>query len=332
MKGIACMSYVAKLAEPADVVTCYRLFLRREPENEDAVELHLGDRPTIWELIHRFAGSRENEPIRIDEGCSAIWRRQDGRDIRVDAPPAARAQILDHIEKIWSAYGTQDPYYSVLTNPAYRADNITSALTEEFYASGANGVANMRLSFERNRIDIDPHWHVLELGCGVGRIAEHFCQDFEYYYGVDISANHVGLATTRFSNKNIHNGEFLLLKEALDNHIDFDLFYSVIVLQHNPPPIIYHLLDRFLSKLKPGGFAFFQLPCHLHGYRFDSEAYLAGEGKHESMEMHALPQKYVFELLYKHSVRPIEVCPFSAIGPIGISYIFLARKSGAGWS
>ena len=45
------------------------------------------------------------------------------------------------------------------------------------------------------------------------------------------------------------------------------------------------------------------------------------------MEMHALPQKYVFEALYRNGLRPIEVCPFPVIGPIGISYLFLAHKT-----
>ena len=91
---------------------------------------------------------------------------------------------------------------------------------------------------------------------------------------------------------------------------------------------MYQLLRLFLDKLKPGGYAFFQLPCHIYDYSFDADRYLAGEGKYQAMEMHALPQKYVFEAMYRHGLQPIEIWPFPVIGPIGISYVFLARKNG----
>jgi cyclopropane fatty-acyl-phospholipid synthase-like methyltransferase len=315
-----------EFARPVDVVMCYRHFLRREPENSEVIERHLSDRPTIFHLVQRFASSDEHEPKKIDEGCSGIWRRQDGRDVCVEASAAARTEILNHVEKIWSMYGTEDPYYSVLTDPAYRADKITFELAEKFYQSGLNDLANLRLAFERNRIEIDPSWHILDLGCGMGRIGEHFSQDFEHYCGVDISANHLAHAVKRFQEKHITNATFMLLKDAINQYVKFDLFYSMIVIQHNPPPVMYYLLDLFLSKLRPNGFAFFQLPCHLYGYSFNSDCYLAGQGKHDAMEMHALPQKYVFEALYRNGLQPIEVWPFPVIGPIGISYLFFARK------
>jgi 2-polyprenyl-3-methyl-5-hydroxy-6-metoxy-1,4-benzoquinol methylase len=323
------MSGESKLADSCDIAMCYRLFLRREPESQAVIEQHLAARTTVWQLIQSFIQSKEYDPIRIDESCSGIWRLQDGRDIHVEASSTAKAEILAHVEKIWSDYGAEDPYYSVLTNQAYHVSNITPEVAEQFYDSGINGVTNLTLAFERNRMDIDRHWQILELGCGIGRIGEHFCRNFDYYYGIDISSSHLAHAVHRFTQQGITNAEFMRLEDSLQREIDYDLFFSMIVLQHNPPPIMYHLLDRFLAKLKPGGFAFFQLPCHLYGYRFDTDRYLAGQGKRENMEMHALPQKYVFELLHKHGLRPIEVCPFSAIGPIGLSYIFFAQKGSA---
>ena len=320
------MSDEVTLAAPADVAMCYRVFLRREPTNIDAIERHLTNRPTIWQLVQSFIASQECEPIKIEDGCSAIWSRQDSRAIRAEGSAAANAEILEHLKELWSGYGEEDPYYSVVTDPAYRANNITSELTERFYETGFDSAVCLRQAFERNRIDVDPRWHILELGCGVGRIGEHFCGDFEYYNGVDISSTHLAHAMTRFSSKNITNARLLLLREALQGDMNFDIFYSMLVLQYNPPPIIYYLLDQFFAKLKPNGFAFFQLPCHLYGYSFDIDRYIADQGSHGSIEMHALPQKYVFELLYKHRLQPIEVCPYSAIGPIGISYIFFARK------
>jgi SAM-dependent methyltransferase len=314
-----------KLATPEDVVMCYRLFLKREPENNEVIERHLESKPTTWQLVQRFVEAQEHNNVLVDQGSLAIWHRQDGRNICIDASGDANNLILKRVEETWSAYGKQNPYYSVITDPAYAANDITTERKQIFYQSGHTAVDMLKLAFERNRIELDVRWHILELGCGVGRIGEHFCQNFQYYYGVDISASHLAYAQTRFLENGINNARLMLLKDALENDISFDIFYSMIVLQHNPPPVMYHLLDQFLMRLKPRGYAFFQLPCHLYGYSFDTARYLAERGAH-NMEMHALPQQYVFDVLHKHRLRPIELWPFPVIGPIGISYVFFARK------
>ena len=204
---------------------------------------------------------------------------------------------------------------------------MTAQATDKFYESGLTGLANLKLAFERNRIEIDRSWHILDLGCGVGRIGEHFCREFRFYYGVDISKTHLEHAVSRFNRNNISNAQFITLQNAIEQNIEFDIFFSMIVLQHNPPPVMLYLLNYFLSKLRVGGFAYFQLPCHIHEYSFEVDRYLVGEGKRDMMEMHALPQNYVFEALYQNGLQPIEVWPFPVIGPIGISYLFFARKT-----
>lgn len=245
-----------KLAEPADVVMCYRLFLRREPESQNVVDHHLSNSPTVWELIQRFLGSNEHEAIKIHDGALGIWQRQDGRQINIQASKSANKEILRHVQDVWTIYGKQDPYYSVLIDSAYKAENITLAKTQQFYESGFGNLAHLKLAFERNQIPMNSEWRVLELGCGVGRIAEHFCSAFAHYDGVDISATHLALASDRFAKTGITNGKLWLLDEALNNHMQFDIFYSMIVLQHNPPPVIVFLLDKFLAKLNNNGFAF----------------------------------------------------------------------------
>ena len=56
-----------------------------------------------------------------------------------------------------------------------------------------------------------------------------------------------------------------------------DLVYSIMVLQHNPPPVIRLIVREFLRALNPGGVAYFQVPTYMAGYGFDAEAYLAEE-------------------------------------------------------
>ena len=44
-----------------------------------------------------------------------------------------------------------------------------------------------------------------------------------------------------------------------------DLVYSLIVLQHNPPPVIRLIVRAFLKALNPGGVAYFQVPTTVAG-------------------------------------------------------------------
>jgi len=104
-----------------------------------------------------------------------------------------------------------------------------------------------------------------------------------------------------------------------------DLIYSVIVLQHNPPPIIHRVIVQFMRALNPGGIAFFQLPTYKEGYRFLLEEYLGKESMQEEMEMHALPQNAVFEIVREENGKLLEVVEdFSTSW--GLSNTFLVQK------
>ena len=89
-----------------------------------------------------------------------------------------------------------------------------------------------------------------------------------------------------------------------------DLFFSLMVLQHNPPPVIAFVLQKILHRLKLGGIAFFQLPS-------------MGE-----IEVHILPQKYVYAIAEREACRVLEVQPDGCVGqPQVTSNTFLLQKS-----
>jgi SAM-dependent methyltransferase len=313
-----------------DIVKCYRQFLGRQPENVQVVHDALADHPSLWTVIDRFKGC--DEALRRQETAVAdrIWHKQDGLGIEVSADSAEIQQLIEHIEMIWSRYGRDDAYYSVLTNPSFLKSRITGADIEAFYQTGFETVSHFETICRRNLVDLHATSSVLELGCGVGRLGEAFRQRFANYIGVDISGAHLEIATERFRHRDLSGMTLTLLGDFLSSSLTYDLFYSVIVLQHNPPPIMAILLDACLGRLRPGGYAYFQLPCFLYDYSFAVGPYLRGEGRKDEMEMHALPQRTVFELLAKHGLTPIEVIPDSQIGPIGFSYSFFARKSESG--
>lgn len=312
-----------------DVRAAYRLFLGRDADDDATVASLVDTHPDIWRLVEAFYGSSEARRLRLAEACQTISLEQDGRDIEISAGADALAQLTSHIEAVWERYGREEAYYSVLTNPKYLSASLGSDDVEHFYGTGVGEVQRLHGLCQRNGVDPNPSWTMLELGCGVGRMAEPFVGSHAHYIGVDISAEHLALARERIAARQVTDAEFLLLKAFLDTPPDYDFFFSTIVLQHNPPPIIHGLLDHALRHLKPGGYAAFQVPCHLYDYDFSVEAYLNGEGRHDHMEMHALPQRHIFALLRKHGLTPIEVAPNERIGPLGFSYDFFARKDAA---
>ena len=94
---------------------------------------------------------------------------------------------------------------------------------------------------------------------------------------------------------------------ALNGVPHFDVFFSIIVLQHNPPPLIAYLLKTMLQKLNAGGLAYFQVPTYRYGYSFDAEAYVASEPKLGVPEMHVLPQHVILKIAADAGCRPLEV-------------------------
>jgi hypothetical protein len=100
----------------------------------------------------------------------------------------------------------------------------------------------------------------------------------------------------------------------------------VIVLQHNPPPVIALILRRLLRSLNPGGIAFFQVPTYGAEYRFHIQEYLARPLAPE-MEMHLIPQSAVFRIAEEAGCSALEVEPDQCTGlPTWISNTFLLQK------
>ena len=58
-----------------------------------------------------------------------------------------------------------------------------------------------------------------------------------------------------------------------------DVSYSIIVLQHNPPPVIAFIVEALIHSLNPGGVAFFQVPTYRRGYTFSLIKCTGGRGE-----------------------------------------------------
>ena len=221
------------------------------------------------------------------------------------------ARMVSRIEAGFRRLGATEPHWSVLTHEKYTAANI-EANKEEFYQFGAMGVEVVRKSLER--VGYTMAGTAFELGCGVGRSTIPLARHFTKVYGSDISATHLQVASEAALSRGAPNIEWLLVDRlsAFDAVPEFDFFFSVIVFQHNPPPVMTMMLRKLLSKLTPGGYAYFQIPTYIAGYRFESNEYLAHDAP--EIQMHCIPQMEVFRIVDLAGCRVLECREDTAAG------------------
>lgn len=134
-------------------------------------------------------------------------------------------------------------------------------------------------SFEEGgRLDADwlmrhipPGGTVLDLGCGIGRVASYVAPAASTLWAVDVSPRMLELARERL-------GEFGNVRYALCRDVvvpdvptgSVDFAYSLLVLQHVEREDAYLLLEELRRMLRPGGVAMMTFPNLL------SETYLKG--------------------------------------------------------
>ena len=312
-------------ASDADIRALYRTVLKREAESDAVVRNYTDAQVSLGAALDIFLNCPEYVERNVPSGSAAIWRARQPGVVEIDATEAQLAAMRAHIEKVWSAYGEEQTYWSVLTADKYRDDALDATALADFYASGFRTYEQIARLLTRNGIEDAGINSVLDFGCGVGRLAAPFVEHFGHYTGVDISPGHLRLARERAAASALATTDFMSMADFLRSDIAYDLYYSLIVLQHNPPPIMREMLRAGLRRVRPGGYALFQIPAMIFDYNFSVELYLAG-GARDSMEMHALPQRAVFAELADAGFQLLEVVPDPFIGTAGISYVYLAQK------
>lgn len=109
----------------------------------------------------------------------------------------------------------------------------------------------------KTALDIQAVDHVLELGCGVGRIGRELAASCGHWTGVDISENMIRHARERLSdhsNVNFHQLTRTSLDMLQDN--SFDKAYSIAVFCHMDKEDLYLYLQELNRVVKPGGMIF----------------------------------------------------------------------------
>lgn len=230
------------------------------------------------------------------------------RTIQVAMDSSEHQALFRRIQAQWTKYGESEPFASVLSDERFLNENIQQNM-HILEASGNEVVRRLRVVAERNQVVITKG-KCLELGCGVGRITEPLSHLFTHVVAADVSPGNLEVCKKHVHDAGARNVEALLLQSP--EHISMvrgiDAFLSVIVLQHNPPPVQYFLLDSILGNINPGGVAFFQTATFNPGYAYQIGHHLGLDTEaFESWSLHCLPMKHILQLFRKHGMDVLEV-------------------------
>lgn len=238
-------------------------------------------------------------------------------------------QLLAHTEATWTRLGAEEPHWSVLSAERFKQSQL-SPHQAEFYASGQGDVDTFLAFLARNEVDASRIQRVLELGCGLGRVTRFLAERFPEVVACDISPTHLQQAQAYLSGIGLRNVNFVRIQGLadLDGAADLDAIFSVIVLQHNPPPAIVAILTALLRRLRSGGVAYFQVPTHAVDYRFELDHYLQHGLDASHIEMHCVPQRRIFQIASDAGCELLEVREDDWVGRrhLELSNTFLLRK------
>ena len=306
-----------------EVRWCYRSILGREPESAEIVQQKAAAERDFRTLVLGFIASGEYR-LKVTRPALVPLDRAE-IDVQTSASPVELTLLEDRIRETWTQLGLDRPHDSVLSGEDYLPENIDEESVARFFASGVEELVTIEAILSRAGFVAHAAKTCVEFGCGLGRVTFAL----KTVHGYDISANHLELARRHAAEVGMSNVEFHLcpvgaLGETL---APCDFFYSRLVFQHNPPPLIRALIRAALASLRPGGIAIFQVPTYGIDYSFSTKGYLAGPRRRD-IEMHCIPQRDVFAEIAAARCTLLEVDEDTAIGQHGewISNTFVVQR------
>jgi 2-polyprenyl-3-methyl-5-hydroxy-6-metoxy-1,4-benzoquinol methylase len=305
------------MINPQDVINAYRLILGREPESEELVNRYATEISDLNALRDLFMSSSEFR--HQFEHVYAPKRSRRGffgpsMKVELNAGSEQLAKLYAKTAAQWHHLGETEPYWSVITQENYLQSHFQQS-REVFYVTGEQEAKVLDSTLDRHLIEPRPLGRCVELGCGVGRVTGALARRYREVIAIDISEPHLRLAEEELQKQGVNNVTFnqLTSLEQTQELGQIDLFYSKIVLQHNPPPVMAVMLKNFLAALSPGGIGFFQIPVFKSGYKFLIEPYLC-EDNQTNMEMHFFPQAALLQLVADAGCKICEIYEDDAIG------------------
>jgi SAM-dependent methyltransferase len=318
-----------------EVALAYQLFLGRVPENQNVVTNLCHTLNNTQELRDAFLKSSEFRSLMEDELHLQSESRQRHPftapliPVEVEVSDDILDVMFSRVQREWVGLGEKEPYWSVLTQPEYTLQEFEQH-RDQFFKTG-NGLAYIFLSaLRRNGVNPNLIETCLEVGCGVGRVTAHLAKNFNRVIACDVSKPHLDLAQDYLSKADINNVTLSQWKDLRSLHHlpKVDAIFSVITLQHNPPPVSAWILKILLNALRSGGVAYFQIATYRSGYLFEVERYL-NLPPQDNFEMHFLPQKDIFKLISQANCSVLEVREDPLVGSeeVMLSNTFLVQKN-----
>jgi SAM-dependent methyltransferase len=162
--------------------------------------------------------------------------------------------MFENSDKDWEAYGAENPYYGVISNEKFLAENLSDESRLDFWQTGQNDIDGV---FQNIKKHLDPDFqplHALDFGCGVGRLLFAISSRCDHATGVDVSPSMLAEAKRQATNKAIENVSFIESHDCNElGQNKYCLIHSYIVFQHIPEGRGYAILDKLLASLRNGG-------------------------------------------------------------------------------
>ncbi|MDC7121646.1 class I SAM-dependent methyltransferase [Cellulomonas fimi] len=169
--------------------------------------------------------------------------------------------MRDRTDAAWEAYGRDDPYFGVLSDPRFHRGSLTADAMDDFFASGDRHVATVLKSVNELSGGQPSTGRALDFGCGVGRVLIPLAEHYERVTGVDVSASMLTEAAENCARAGVRNVDFVLSDgEGLPFDDSYDLVHSTMVLQHIRTRRGLQIIDGLLARLAGGGVAVLQFP------------------------------------------------------------------------
>jgi SAM-dependent methyltransferase len=307
----------------------YRQYLGRDPESASVVDEHLRSHPSIESFVTTLAQSPEH----MRRAALVDARREllslgssTHNDIEVDVPSPLLQQLFARTQRQWATLGATEPHWSVVSAPEFRKELFENN-RNAFFKSGEDAATLLDAFCKRNHFT-GSRGTLIELGCGVGRVTVHLAKVFKRIIAVDISPGNLAICEAQLRELKLHNVDTSLLRSPSQLHElpKCDFVYSVIVLQHNPPPVAAFFLKALLQRVNAGGAAVFQVPTHTPGYSFKASEYLGSSQPANGMEMHCLPMNTIYKTLAECDFQIQETLADSWTGSAGSHTFFATRR------
>jgi SAM-dependent methyltransferase len=231
----------------------------------------------------------------------------------------------------WKVIATHQPFFGVLANERYLADQLTPEAIEEFYESGRRDIAYAVDMLRRLGGGVFAPKSAIDFGCGVGRLSFAMAEFCEKVAAVDVAEGMLQVGRDQARRRKIRNIDFR--NDIPPGPVDW--INSLIVFQHIPPARGHQLLTELVERLSPGGLCSVQLTFfrdHRHtgeidrdiaDYRFDGstvELLSTNSPPPGEMTMYDYDLNRVMRTLFLAGVSPVIVDHTDHAGCHGASF------------